>query len=130
LLVWYVTWSVFQWKNRVRQRIAYVAHEEGGVGKTYKLLSPGRTQMLLGNETGSSIYVRSIAWLTEWKGNYLLLHKQAFDNKPMQRRAHLRCACPNPDSGWRQPFGDPNLYVREPFKPFKLYFSQGRFIKK
>lgn len=130
-----ITQSVLQWKNRASQRFAYVAHEEGGMSKIIKLPSPGRTQyLLLGNEPGSSICVRGIAWLIELKGNYLLLDKQAFDNKPILDICNVELTY---DARTRtlavaggSPFGDPDVYAEEPFRPFKLYFSQGRFIKK
>ena len=130
-----ITQSVLQWKNRAGQRFAYVAHEEGGFNSIYKLPSPGRTQyLLLGSEQGSSICVRGIAWLIELKGNYLLLDKQAFDNKPLLDSCNVELTY---DARTRtlavaggSPFGDPDVYAEEPFRPFKLYFSQGRFIKK
>ncbi len=128
---------VYQWKNQTGQLFAYAAHEEGDFRKIYKLASPGRTQyLLLGNEQGSSICVRGIALLVELKGNYLLLDKQAFDNKPtldscnveLSYDARSQTLAATVDSE----LGSPDVYSDsgKPFKPFKLYFSQGRFIRK
>ncbi len=130
-----ITQSVLQWRNRAGQRFAYVAHEEGGFGKIHKLPSPGRTQyLLLGNEQGSGICVRGLAWLVELKGDYLLLDKQAFDKKPLidicnveltydARRRTLTVA-------GGSPFGEPDVYADKPFVPFTLHFAQGRFVRK
>lgn len=130
-----ITQSVFQWKNQAGQLFAYAAHDEGGFGEIYKLVSPGRTQyLLLGNEQGSSICVRSLAWLVELKGNYLLLDKQAFDNKPTLDICNVELTYEARSQtlvvAGGSPFGDPDAYADKPFKPFKLYFSQGRFINK
>jgi len=126
---------VFQWKNQAGQLFAYAAHDEGGFGEIYKLPSPGRTQyLLLGNEQGSGICVRSFAWLVELKGNYLLLDKQAFDNKPTLDICNVELTYEARSQtlvvAGGSPFGDPDVYADKPFKPFKLYFSQGRFINK
>jgi len=133
-----ITSTVFQWKNPAGQLFAYAAHEEGDMGEVYKLPGSGRTQyLLLGNEQGSSICVRGIAWLVELKGNYLLLDKKAFDNKPVvdicnveitydARRQTLTVA-------GASDFGTPDVYAAhlgKPFRPFKLHFSQGRFVRK
>ena len=133
-----ITNVVFQWKNQAGQLFAYAAHEESGLGEIYKLPSPGRTQyLLLGNEQGSSICMRGIAWLVELKGNYLLLDNKAFDNKPTVDICNVKLAYDARhqtltvagDSSW----GTPDVYAAHlghPFRPFKLYFSQGRFVKK
>lgn len=133
-----VNTSVFQWKNPAGQLFAYASHEEGGIGEIYQLPSPGRTQyLLLGNEQGSSICVRGIAWLVELKGNYLLLDKKAFDNKPVVDICNVELTY----NARRQTLtvaGDssidvPDVYAAHlghPFQPFKLYFSQGRFVRK
>ncbi|MGI4867875.1 MAG: hypothetical protein ACRYFZ_28420 [Janthinobacterium lividum] len=133
-----ITNNVFQWKNPAGQLFVYAAHEEGGLNEIYKLASPGRTQyLLLGTEQGSSICMRGLAWLVELKGDYLLLDDKAFDNKPTvdicnvkatydARRQTLTMAG---DSDW----GTPDVYAAHlghPFKPFTLYFSQGRFVRK
>jgi hypothetical protein len=130
-----VTQPVLQWRNRAGQRFAYVAHDEGSFEEIHRLPSPGRTQyLLLGSEPGSSICVRGLAWLIELKGNYLLLDKQAIDNKPLldicnvaltydARRQALAVAA---DST----FGEPDVYDDKPFKPFTLHFAQGRFVRK
>ncbi|MGI4741160.1 MAG: hypothetical protein ACRYG7_38830 [Janthinobacterium lividum] len=130
-----ITQSVFQWKNQAGQLFAYAAHDEGSFTKIYKLASPGRAQyLMLGNEQGSSICMRGIAWLVELKGNYLLLNKQAFDNKPTLDICNVELTYEVPNQtlvvAGGSPFGDPDVYADKPFKPFKLYFSQGRFIKK
>jgi hypothetical protein len=110
--------------------LGYVASPDSA-----RLPSPGRTQyLLLGSEPGSSICVRGLAWLVELKGNYLLLDKQALDNQPRldicnvafaynARRQTLAAAA---DST----FGEPDVYADAPFKPFTLYFAQGRFARK
>lgn len=130
-----ITQTIFQWKNQTGQLFAYAAHDEGGFGEIYKLASPGRTQyLLLGDEQGSSICVRGIAWLIELKGNYLLLDNKAFDNKPALDICNVELTY----QASRQalvvkggsPFGDPDVYSGKPFKPFTLYFSQGRFVRK
>lgn len=133
-----VTNTVFQWKNPAGQLFAYASHEEGGMGEIYQLPSPGRTQyLLLGNEQGSSICVRGLAWLVELKGNYLLLDKKAFDNKPVVDICNVELTY----NARRQTLtvtGDssidvPDVYAAHlghPFQPFKLYFSQGRFVRK
>jgi len=130
-----VTQPIVQWKNQAGQLFAYAAHDEGGFEKIYKLASPGRTQyLLLGNEQGSSICMRGIAWLLELKGDYLLLDKQAFDNKPtldicnvaLTYRASQQALVVAADND----IGDPDVYGEEPFKPFTLYLSQGRFVRK
>lgn len=130
-----ITKSVFQWKNQAGQLFAYAARDEGGCNEIYKLASPGRTQyLLLGNEQGSSICVRGIAWLIELKGNYLLLDDKAFDNKPTLDICNVDISY----QAGRQalviaggsPFGSPDVYADKPFRPFTLYFSQGRFIRK
>jgi len=133
-----ITNSVFQWKNQAGQLFAYAAHEEGGMGELYKLPSPGRTQyLLLGNEQGSSICVRGIAWLIELKGNYLLLDKQAFDNKPVVDICNVELTYDAPRQtltvAGGSDFGTPDVYAANlghPFRPFKLYFAQGRFVRK
>lgn len=130
-----ITQSVFQWKNQAGQLFAYAAHDEGGFGEIYKLASPGRTQyLLLGNEQGSSICVRGIAWLIELKGNYLLLDNKAFDNKPTLDICNVELSYKADHQALLvaggSPFGDPDVYAHKPFHPFTLYFSQGRFVKK
>lgn len=130
-----ITQPVLQWRNRAGQRFAYVAHDEGNFEEIHRLPSPGRMQyLLLGSEPGSSVCVRGLAWLIELRGNYLLLDKQAIDNKPLldicnvaltydARRQALAVAA---DST----FGEPDVYADKPFVPFTLHFEQGRFVRK
>lgn len=132
------THVVFQWKNPAGQLFVYAAHELADMGEIYKLASPGRTQyLLLGSEQGSSICMQGIAWLVELKGNYLLLDGKAFDNKPtvdicnvkITYDAQRQTLTVAGDSSW----GTPDVYadnLGHPFKPFKLYFSQSRFVRK
>ena len=126
--------TVFQWQNQTGKLFAYSFGEEGALGELYKMPSPGRTQyLLLGNERGSGICERAIAFLVELKGDYLLLDKQAFANKPtldicnteFSYDARQQALVVVADST----FGDPDVYADTPFQPFKLYFSQGRFVK-
>lgn len=133
-----VTNSIFQWQNQAGQLFAYASHEEGGMGAIYQLPSPGRTQyLLLGNEQGSSLCVRGIAWLVELKGNHLLLDNKAFDNKPVVDICNVELTYDAPRQtltvAGDSAFGTPDVYAAHlghPFRPFKLYFSQGRFVRK
>lgn len=127
--------SVFQWKNQAGKLFAYNFGEEGGPDELHKLASPGRTlYLLLGNEQGSRICVRGIAYLVELKGDYLLLDTKAFDNKPtldlcnveLTYEAKSQALVVAADST----AGAPDVYADKPFKPFTLYLSQGRFLKK
>lgn len=130
-----ITQSVLQWHNQAGRRFAYVAHDEGDFGEIYRLPSPGRTQyLLLGSEQGSGICLRGLAWLVELKGDYLLLDKQAIDNKPLldicnvaltydARRQALAVAADSTA-------GEPDVYADKPFVPFTLHFAQGRFVRK
>ncbi|MFD1470104.1 hypothetical protein ACFQ48_17885 [Hymenobacter caeli] len=125
---------VLQWQNRAGQLFAYAAHDEGGVDEIHALVSPGRTlYLLLGNEQGSTICVRTIARVVEVKGNFLVMDTNAFGkvsrldlcNVNMRFDPRNQVLALTGDSQ----FGLPDVYSTKPFKPSILKFYRGHFVK-
>lgn len=134
-----VTNVVLQWQNKEGQLFAYYLPVECGFDELYPLSAPGRTMyLLLGQEQGSSICMAGIAYVVELKGNYLILDNEIFNVKEHGNKNELTiCNVAMQFDTRRQvlsvvadsTFGEPDVYSDRPFKPYKLLFRQGRFVK-
>ncbi|RPD48692.1 hypothetical protein DNI29_08760 [Hymenobacter sediminis] len=130
---------VVQWQNAAGELFAYYLPVESYFTTLYPLTAPGRTMyLLLGHEKGSGLCLGYTAYVLELKGNYLILDNQVFSVKDHSNKNELTiCNVAMTFNPARQILslddaggpGKADFYSDEPFKPFKLIFRQGRFVR-